>query len=268
MGVSFEVGDVVRRIVILTIIAAAVQATALDARFQDQKAASECPTVTAWELYNADDDTAIRNLTMYDVVCVNETQHINLRAVLSGHADKVYWELSEMVVRTESSQPWFIGGHNREDVLSWDYTVGNQDIDLIIQVNDSNCTQEETIKFDVVQQCDCPNVLAWELYNADNDTAIRNLTMGDLVCLNEIDSNSINLRAVFSKSVDMVIFENFDEIVRTENAAPWFIGGNNDNDVLNWNYSVGDQDIDVIANVNGHNCTVEHTIMFTIQQTC
>jgi len=196
-----------------------------------------------------------------------QTKNINLRALLSGDADKVYWEISEEVVRKESKAPWYIGGHNKGDVSNWNYSVGNMDIDLIIEVNGTNCTKEETIKFDIVEQCDCPNVLSWMLYNADNDTFIRLLHKDDTVCLNETGDN-INLRAVFSKPVDVVYFEQDEEIVRTEWEAPWFIGGDISNDIYSWNYTVGDQDIDVLTTVNGHNCTVEHNLKFTIMREC
>jgi hypothetical protein len=90
---------------------------------------------------------------------------------------------------------------------------------------------------------------------------------GALICLNETGRN-LNLRIIPWSSVDRVFFFVNGTDRLAESKAPYFIGGHQESDVLNWTYSLGSQNISVMYEVGGRNCTETVPIMIDIMENC
>jgi len=246
---------------------------------------SGCPNITSWQLYNVGvlKSDVIRNVTNGDVVCLNNTNpKLNLEVRFDKPVDAVYFLVNRSVVHMErSSGPYFIGGQLLGKPLNWSYMLGEQNISVIAEYQGHNCS-EHNLMFDLIENCnstaphdvtpgmnatECPKNSSWVLYDSVNDTAIHNITDGALICLNETGRN-LNLRVIPWSSVDRVFFFVNGTDRLAESKAPYFIGGHQESDVLNWTYSLGSQNISVMYEVGGRNCTETVPIMIDIMENC
>lgn len=74
-------------------------------------------------------------------------------------------------------------------------------------------------------------VTGFELYNADSDTYLLEITEGDTVFLGDLGTNALNIRAVVSEQAGSVRFEyDSNENFRTENMAPYALCGDTNGD--------------------------------------
>lgn len=102
--------------------------------------------------------------------------------------------------------------------------------DIVVSSNDP--INPEVLVPVTLEVLDGPEVVSYTLVNADTDTEIGPLNDGDIIDLADLDTANLNIVAnIGDVAVGSVVFDyNGDTGFRTENVAPYALGGDNSGD--------------------------------------
>lgn len=211
------------------------------------------PTVTGFTLVNAATDTTVAahdplvNGATVDRAAVGS--QLNIRANTSpATVGSVRFGLDgNASYRTENVAPYALAGHNGADYFAWTPSVGSHTV-TATPYSGANATGTAgtpvTITFNVVDTTPgVQSVTSFTLINAATDTVIATfdpLVNGATFDLASVGTN-LNIRANTNPATVGSVRFGLDgnASYRTENAAPYALGGHNGADYFAWTPSVG-----------------------------
>ena len=126
----------------------------------------------------------------------------------------------------------------------WLVTGGHQNGKDSVSQGDQNATPEKLrVLFGAPVSSATPSVTRLALVNADTDSDIGTLNAGGTLNLATLPTRNLNVRADVSGSVGSVRFTLDGTVVRTENTAPYAMGGDTSGNYAPWTPSVGSHSV-------------------------
>jgi hypothetical protein len=209
-------------------------------------------------LVNADTDTDIGLLHAGDTLnlATLPTKNLNVRADVQGTVASVRFSLDGAVVRTENVAPYALGGDTNGNYAAWTPSVGSHSLTAAPFIGTGatgTAGIAMTLSFSVVNQAAPPPaptptpipipagpaVSRFVLVNADTDRDIQQLSPGVTLTLASLATRNLNVRAEVTGTVASVVFTLDGKIVRTENVAPYALGGDTAGNYYAWTPSAG-----------------------------
>jgi hypothetical protein len=180
-------------------------------------------------LVNADTDVVIGILTDGATIDVDAigTRNLNIIAQATNAESVVF---SGSYARNENQAPYTLAGDNNGDYGAILFADGSYTVTARAYSQDNalgSASAPFTINFTVTSTPTTNAVTGLLLVNADTDTVIGALNIGDVIDVDVIGTRNLNIIAVVD-GVESVIFSG--SFARNENQAPYTIAGDSNGD--------------------------------------
>ena len=192
-------------------------------------------SISGFVLVDADSDQDIQPLMDGDTIdwATLSSTDVNVRANTNpGVVGSVVFELNGQTVRTENVVPYALGGDNGGDYFPIPLVPGTYTLMATPYSQSGGQGTAGNALSITVTVINSPSAIAgFTLFNAKTNQPIGPLNDGDVIDLAIIGTNKLNVVAnTMPQVVGSVVFDlNGSTGFRTENAAPYALGGNSGN---------------------------------------